>query len=570
MNKGAPITYNLSTFRRIVVVGGLGTRQIALELGESAVIVIVGLGPGDPQWLTREAWRVLRRARTVYLRTRKHPTVRGLPKHLRLRSFDGLYQRAADFDAVYSEIARSIIAAAGKKNKRPTDDVVYAVPGHPLVGERSVPMILAAAQAAGIPTRLVSGMSFIEPVLEALQASSVGLQTLDPIAGLQICDALDLARLHHPPLDPDRPALVAQLYSRAIASDVKLTLLNQYPSDHRVRAVRAEPRVPVRESRVPRVGTRDSRTGTRDLALAELDHSAGFDHLSSLYIPPLARAGGFDTLQETIAHLRAPEGCPWDREQTHQSLRTTLLEEAYEVLTAIDEEDMPALKEELGDLLLNVMLQAQIAAEADEFRMSDVVAEIDAKLKRRHPHIFGDVTVKDAAEVTANWNKIKKREKDAKGMAASSVLDGIAPALPALAQAQKMAHRADRAGFRWKSKRRRYDKVLEELAEVRDARDDAHRREELGDLIFSLAYWADGLGIDIETAAREGNQKFARRFRALETAVRAQNKDMSRMSEAALLAEWRKVKAAEVSPESRVSSSHNSAPNSKLGTHNSG
>lgn len=490
------------------------------------MIVIVGLGPGDPQWLTREAWEVLRQARMVYLRTRKHPTVRGLPKHLRLRSFDGLYQRAESFDAVYSEIARGIIAAAGAKNKRPSTDVIYAVPGHPLVGERSVPMILAAAHSAGIPTRIVSGLSFIEPVLEALGA-------IDPIAGLQLCDALDLARLHHPPLDPDRPALVAQLYSRQIASDVKLTLLNQYPPDHRVLVVRAE-------SRSRRSGPR-----TRDSALAELDHSAGFDHLSSLYIPPLPQAGGFETLQETIAYLRAPEGCPWDREQTHQSLRSTLLEEAFEVLTAIDEDDMPALKEELGDLLLNVMLQAQIATEAGEFRMSEVVAEIDAKLKRRHPHIFGDITVKDSAEVTANWNEIKKREKAAKGLTAASVLDGIAPALPALAQAQKMAQRADRAGFRWKDGRKRYEKVLEELAEVRNARDDQQRREELGDLIFSLAYWADGLGIDIETAAREGNQKFARRFRALETVVHGQNKDMTRMSEAALLAEWRKVKAAE-------------------------
>ena len=481
---------------------------------------------------------MLRRARTVYLRTRKHPTVRGLPKHLRLRSFDRLYQRAISFDAVYSEIARSIIAAAGKKNKRLTDDVIYAVPGHPLVGERSVPMIMAAAQAAGIPTRIVSGMSFIEPVLEVLQVPSAEFRvpTLDPIDGLQLCDALDLARLHHPALDPDRPALVAQLYSRQIASDVKLTLLNQYPPDHRVLVVRAES---------AKRSSQHSDLRARGSTLAELDHSAGFDHLSSLYIPPLTRAGGFETLQETIAHLRAPEGCPWDREQTHQSLRTTLLEEAYEVLTAIDEDDMPALKEELGDLLLNVMLQAQIATEADEFRMSDVVAEIDAKLKRRHPHVFGDVAVKNAAEVTTNWNEIKKREKAAKGLTAASVLDGIAPALPALAQAQKMAHRADRAGFRWKDKRTRYDKVLEELAEVRNARDDKHRREELGDLIFSLAYWADGLGIDIETAAREGNQKFARRFRALETAVRAQNKDMLRMSEAALLAEWRKVKAAE-------------------------
>jgi tetrapyrrole methylase family protein/MazG family protein len=495
------------------------------------VIVIVGLGPGNPDLLTREAWRVLSAAGHVFLRTRKHPTIVGLPKGPKLRSFDALYDRARSFDAVYTEIADTVVAAARRasngRGSRPVD-VVYAVPGHPLVGERSVPMILERARAAGIAVRIVAGVSFLEPVLETLALAGRPLDALD---GVQLCDALDLTIAHHPPLNPDKPALIAQVYARHVASDLKLTLMNQYPPGHIVHIVRGGAHSPGHQA-------------LEDAVLAELDHRDTFDHLTSLLVPAMPRVFSFEGLQETIAHLRAPEGCPWDQEQTHQSLRVTLLEEAYEVLTAIDEDDMPALKEELGDLLLNVILQAQIATEAEDFRMGDVVAEVDAKLKRRHPHIFGDAIARTASDVNAQWQQIKQQEKAAKGIAtrSASVLDGIAPALPALAQAQKIAHRADRAGFRWKDARKRYDKVLEELAEIRAARGKAHRQEEFGDLIFTIAYWADGFGIDIETAARAANAKFTRRFRALEQLLRDEDRDMSRMSEAALLAAWRRVK----------------------------
>ncbi len=521
------------------------------------MIVIVGLGPGDPALLTREAWAVLSRAGTVFLRTRRHPTVAGLPGTVTLRSFDGLYNKAKRFDDIYARIARRILDAARAKVKSRKADVVYAVPGHPLVGERSVSLILEQARAAGIPVRIVSGISFVESVLEALRLDpeAPGVDALD---GIQLCDALDLAALHHPPLNPDKPALVAQIYSRRVASDVKLTLLNQYPPEHAVYIVQGAKRTGNRHDRRKRApslrGGEDARarfdraigpcrSAVRRVALAELDHGARFDHLSTLYVPAAARVSAFEGLQETIAHLRAPDGCPWDREQTHQSLRATLLEEAYEVLTAIDENDMPALREELGDLLLNVILQAQIATDEDYFRMSDVVADIDAKLKRRHPHIFADARVRGSAEVNANWNEIKRQEKAARGVTQRSALDGIAPALPALAQAQKIAHRADRAGFRWRDLRKRFDKILEELEEVRRARSPAQRREELGDLLFTIAYWADGMGIDIESAAREGNLKFMRRFKTLEATIAGRGLDMRAMSEAELLAAWREVKA---------------------------
>ncbi len=413
------------------------------------------------------------------------------------------------------------------------------------------------ARELNIPTRIVAGLSLIEPVIERmanaeLRMSRNSLDTrhssFDPLNGLQICDALDLASMHHPPLNPDKPALVAQVYSRAVTSDVKLTLMNQYPPIHPVWIVQGMDKKTRRQGDKEKRSTLSSPSTLSSVSSVpphQLDHADIFDHLTSLYVPPLDQVGGFEAFQETIAYLRAPEGCPWDREQTHASLRTTLLEEAYEVLTAIDENDMDALKEELGDLLLNVVLQAQIATEAEEFRMSDVIAAINAKLVRRHPHVFATTNVKDSTEVVANWNAIKKQEKAAKGKTDASVLDGIAPALPALAQAQKMAHRAERAGFKWDSHDARLAKVREEIEEILTAKDEAHRAEEFGDLCFTIADWADGYSIDIETAAREANQKFARRFRKLENIVRKRGQDLNELSQADMLKIWREIKRRE-------------------------
>jgi tetrapyrrole methylase family protein / MazG family protein len=432
---------------------------------------------------------------------------------------------------VYAHIVNALVKEAKKRGG--TADVIYAVPGHPLVGETTVPMLLARAKQLNIETRLVSGLSFIEPVLE--QMTNAELRTtnkktlvprpssLDPIHGLQLCDALDLANQHHPPLNPDQPALIAQVYSRAVASDVKLTLMNQYPPLHEVWVVR---------------GSLDTRRST----LHELDHADHFDHLTSLYVPALPRASSLEALQELMAHLRAPEGCPWDQEQTHQSLRNTLLEEAYEVLTAIDEGDMQALKEELGDLLFNIVFQVQMATEAEVFRMADVIGEVHAKLIRRHPHVFGDLNTTDKKQISANWDAIKKQEHKAKGAERKSILDGIPPALPALAQAQKMAHKAEKAGFKYDDNAQRMAKVREELDEIMTAKDRDNLQEEFGDLFFSLADLADGFGIDAEAAAREANLKFSKRFRALEQLIKRRKQNMNKMSSDELQAAWQQIK----------------------------
>jgi tetrapyrrole methylase family protein/MazG family protein len=482
------------------------------------LITILGLGPGDPALLTREAWDVLAGANEVYLRTLRHPSVPDLPPGLRIHSFDSVYDENADFAEVYERIAAEVVALGRREQ-----GVVYAVPGHPRVGEATVTRILELAESGHIPVRLVAGLSFVEPALDAL-----GLDGLD---GLQIADAIDIAARHHPPLDPDRPALLGQLYSRLLASDVKLTLMNQYPPEHEVRLVHA-------------VGTPDARVMA--LPLAELDRRDDFAHVTTLYIPPVARSGGFAAFQDTIAHLRALDGCPWDREQTHRSLRPYLLEETHEVLEAIDAGDIDALREELGDLLLQVVLQTQIATDAESFRMADVIAGIRDKIIRRHPHVFGGIDVSDVEDVKRNWDAIKRAEHgDETKPARESALDGVARGLPALAQAEMYGARAARVGFDWPEVSGVLDKVAEELREIAEAPDDDSREVEFGDLLFSLVNAARWLKIDPESALRATNARWAARFRAVERMARDRDRALSDFSMDELDRLWEAAKAGE-------------------------
>jgi tetrapyrrole methylase family protein / MazG family protein len=472
-------------------------------------ITIVGLGPGDPRLLTREAWEVLEAAEEVWLRTERHPAVAGLPSHLTLHSFDALYEEAEDFAQVYEAIVTEVL----RLGRRP-EGVIYAVPGHPLVGESAVTRLLSQAEDAGFAVRMVEGLSFIEPTLTALQ--------VDALPGLQVCDAVEVASLYHPPLNPDLPALLAQLYSRALAADVKLTLMNQYPDDHEVALVHAAGTPAQRLVRLP---------------LYELDRR-DVGHLTTLYVPPLPGVTGFEGLQDTMAHLRAPEGCPWDREQTHESLRGTLLEEAYEVAAAIDAGDVCALQEELGDLLLQVLIHTQIATEGGEFKMPAVIAGIDSKLKHRHPHVWGGREVSGTGEVLRRWEELKREEKGKR----RSALDGVPVALPALQQADTYSRRAARVGFDWSGPGGVADKVREEIAEIEESEIQEEREAEVGDLLFAAVNWARWLGVDPEVALRQANARFARRFRAMERMARERGLDMTVLDIDALEALWQEAK----------------------------
>jgi tetrapyrrole methylase family protein/MazG family protein len=508
-------------------------------------LVIAGLGPGGAGQLTAEARDVLERAAgagRLLLRTRVHPTVDAWPALRDAPALDRLYEGGADFDAVYDGIARAVLDAVLALPDGPDEpdgpvaaggaELVYAVPGHPAIGEATVPRLRRMAAAAGVAVRLVSGLSFVDAVTAVLAVSE---DAPDGAAwpALRVADALALGRI-----DPTVPLLVCQVYSRRVASGVKLALSAHYPDDHPVILVRAAG-VPGQEtvSRRPLYG---------------VDRDGFADHLTSLWVPPLAplqAAREPQTLQLVMARLRAPDGCPWDREQTHASLRKYLLEETYETLDALDAGDSGALEEELGDLLLQIVFHAQVADEAGEFDLGDVVSGIVRKLIRRHPHVFGGEQAGDAETVLRNWEALKRAERTAKGAAgadgapARSMLDGVSRAMPALAYAQAVQDRAARVGFDWPDVEGVVDKVAEEARELTDAPPEA-RQEELGDLVFSVVNLARRLGIDAEEALRAANGKFRARFAAMEGAAREAGKTLEEYDAAGLDGLWTRAKRA--------------------------
>jgi tetrapyrrole methylase family protein/MazG family protein len=473
---------------------------------------IVGLGPGSPSLLTEQARQVLASAREVLLRT-MHPAVEAIPPSIPVRTFDPLYESAESFEQVYRQIVEEVLRCA-----REGAGVVYAVPGDPVIGETTVTELLRQAPGMRVQVRLVHGVSFIEPCLAAL--------CVDGLEGLFVGDSLEIARLHHPPYPADRNALLGQLHSRLVASDVKLTLLNLYPEGHTVALLHGAGTDHVLVERLP---------------LHAIDRSESIDSLTTLFVPALPAGHSLEAFQETVAHLRAPDGCPWDREQTHASLRPHLLEEAYEALHAIDTGDPAALREELGDLLLQIVLHAQIAIEDGEFGLADVLQGIETKIRRRHPHVFGDLEAGEVDQVLRNWEALKASERLEAGEG-KGLLDGVPAGLPALAQAAEIQDRVARVGFDWPQADGARDKILEELDEIA-ASGTGHLPEEVGDLLFSVVNYARRLGVDPESALRTASGRFRRRFARVEALAAASGREVSAMSLEALDALWEQAKA---------------------------
>jgi tetrapyrrole methylase family protein/MazG family protein len=287
-------------------------------------------------------------------------------------------------------------------------------------------------------------------------------------------------------------------------------------------------------------GQRSKVAQLDDLRLSTFD----FFPSTCLYLPSLGEGTSFEAFGEIVAHLRAPDGCPWDKKQTHQTLRTHLLEESYETLTAMDENDSDGMREEFGDLLLQIMLNAQIATETDEFTMAQVVKGIYDKIVRRHPHVFGNVEVDSVDGVLQNWEKLKEKERKENGKAEQEkgLLDGVPSALPALTQAQEYQDRAARVGFDWPEVEGVLDKVREEIEEVKNAQNLEEVTSELGDLFFVLVNLARWRKVDAESALRGTNLKFKKRFGFVEQGAKKQGRNLSDMTLEEMDAFWNEAK----------------------------
>jgi tetrapyrrole methylase family protein/MazG family protein len=356
--------------------------------------------------------------------------------------------------------------------------------------------------------------SLIASVFDSLQ--------IDPPAKLTLLDARTLSSAHVPPFPADISALLIGVDSPELAMRVNKVLLAAYPKEHEVSWVEGQ------KSKIEQLG--DFQPSTFN-----------FQPSTCLYLPSLGEGTSFESFVEIVAHLRAPDGCPWDKEQTHQTLRTHLLEESYETLSAMDDNDAESMREEFGDLLLQVVLNSQIGYEYEEFTMTDVIKHIYEKIVRRHPHVFGDVEVSDVNGVLTNWEKLKEKErggkKEDKGM-----LDGAPSALPALTQAQQYQDRAARVGFDWPEIEGVLDKIREEIEEVKNAENIDEVASELGDLFFVLVNLARWRKVDAESALRGTNIKFKKRFGYVEQSAKKQGRNLSDMTLEEMDVFWNEAK----------------------------
>lgn len=466
-------------------------------------LTIVGLGPGSKSYLTIEALDVIKEAPLVYVRTMKHPVMPYLESAGgRFESFDGFYESYDNFEDVYENIAKDVL------KKLETSDVVYAVPGNPFVAESTVEHLIDAVHEDQL--RIVHGASFIDAIVTTLR--------IDPVYGLKIIDGLTIDDMV---ADVSSDALIIQVYDQKVASEVKIKLMNYYDDDHQVIIVRG-------------AGIEGEEVIKR-VPLFELDRVDCLDHLTSVYIEavhPEDRTKFFiDDLKQVMTMLRSQDGCPWDREQTHKSLRRYLIEEAYEVIESIDDDDLWGLEEELGDLLLQVVFHAEIASENGYFDFNDVVTGIYEKMIRRHPHVFSDVDVEDSDEVLVNWEAIKNEEKSLETVTES--MFKVAKSFPPLLRAEKLQKKMAKVGFDWPDVSGALSKLEEESNELKEAidkQDMAHALKELGDLIFAVVNIGRILKLDPSEALTLTNDKVIKRFAYIEETLIKEGKDINKES----------------------------------------
>lgn len=477
-------------------------------------ISIVGLGPGDYSLISQGVLEELQSGKRIFLRTEKHPTVDKLKESIKYTTLDYFYDREENFEDVYNNISEFIIKESAQ------GDLIYAVPGHPRVAERTVSTIEARAKDKGIEVETIASMSFVDAMYNYL--------AIDPANGFKLVDAFEIENSY---IDTDTAMIITQVYDHFIASNIKLKLMEYYDYDQEVCIVNGAG-VKNLESKV-------------FLPLHELDRSENkFDYLTSLYIPK-ADKKRYNTVHELeiiMNTLRGENGCDWDKKQTHQSLKKYIIEEAYELCQAIDNDDIDEIIEELGDILLQVVFHATIGNEEGYFDLKEVVDGICNKLIHRHPHVFKNVEL-DMNKFEKTWEELKKEEKGE-----ATVTEGLKriPAhLPALTKAEKIQHKAALVGFDWDDINPVFKKIEEEYQELLDehkAGNIKYIKEELGDLLFSIVNLARFLYIDPEEALNITSNKFINRFEFIETSAANLNKKLDDMTLEEMDELWNKAK----------------------------
>lgn len=344
-------------------------------------ITIVGLGAGDLSQLPMGVYEVLKSDQPIYLRTKLHPVVTQLVEEgLVMDSFDDIYEQNQKFDGVYEQVVRELLQLATQQ------DIIYAVPGHPMVAEKTVQLLLKEQDK--VKVEIAGGQSFLDDFFTAVK--------IDPIEGFQLLDALSL---NIDQLQMSQHLIIMQVFDAFVASDVKLMLTEKYPDDYQVALVHE-------------AGSTSEVVEWKPLY--EIDRMEGVHNLTSLYVPPLPldeRITEFATLQSYMDEITGPAGDIWIRDQNNQSLLPYLKEETAELIEAIEKDDLENMVEELGDILMQVMYHASVGEKEGMFTFEEILATLNKKLRRRHPHVFDGVTVNSISELDQLWQKIKETEK---------------------------------------------------------------------------------------------------------------------------------------------------------------
>ncbi|KLV22220.1 MULTISPECIES: nucleoside triphosphate pyrophosphohydrolase [Niallia] len=480
-------------------------------------IKIIGLGAGDIDQLPLGVYRsLIDDNKTVYVRTKDHPVISTLKQEgITFYSFDSIYEKHNQFEAVYEEIVEFLLEKAKEM------DIVYAVPGHPLVAEKTVQLLIEKDKEGIASIEIAGGQSFLDSIFQALR--------IDPIEGFQLLDGTALNRAS---IQLRNHLIIGQVYDTFSASEVKLTLMDMLPYDYPIKIVTA---------------AGSSLEKIKEIELHELDREVDLNNLTSIYVPPVQEEKflykEFSQLRQIIAELRGPNGCPWDKKQTHESLRKYLLEESYELIEAINEGDIDHIIEELGDVLLQVMLHSQIGEDEGYFSIDDVLEGISDKMIRRHPHVFGEEQADSVDDVMKHWQNAKKQEAKTDR---ESVLEGINSALPNLMQAYELQKRAAKIGFDWPNVEGAWEKVKEEILEFQEELKEVNNNEqiesEFGDILFSLVNIARFYKVDPELAIFRTNKKFIQRFSYIEERVKESGKEWSQMNLEELDQFWNEAK----------------------------
>lgn len=478
-------------------------------------ITVIGLGAGDINQLSVGIYKYLLNTKNkIFSRTNEHPVIEDLKNEgIHFNSFDDYYIEQDEFAHVYLSIATKLLELGQK------EDIVYVVPGHPLVAEQTVQTLLNQSK---VQVEIKGGKSFLDDLFTTLK--------VDPIEGFQLVDGTNFSRSD---LNYQQHIIFAQVYDAYIASEVKLALLEDLDPEHEITIVKE-------------VGSQNEEI--IKVRLYELDHKLELNNLMSVYVPPIKEKlrHSFSDFKQTIATLRGPDGCEWDRKQTHTSLRKYLLEESYELVEAINNNDDENMIEELGDVLLQVMLHSQIGADDGYFTIDDVIKVVNEKMIRRHPHVFDKTVVNSVEEINANWEAIKAEE--AGRTREESALDSVLKSLPALQKTSEIIKKAKKSGFDWENITQLWNKLEEELTEFKEAIEMQDMREmelELGDVLFVVVDLANHYKVNPELALIRVNEKFTLRFQAVELGAKSLNRQVLDLTEAEKDLFWKKAKEGE-------------------------